>query len=265
MPAPVIEYIAPSPAVSYPSFFPSVGQLNEAITGLVNPQFPITADETPHVPVVVQEIPEVQVVERIQEPIVEPIEALPQEHMQLHTAIHFVHVSVPRIQEIPQERLPGRIAEQIVPERIEEQIGDSLVPPIVEETIEVLQRSITAVEVSAPKVDGSRPLLVDVTVPMYNQNHQEQLVAREHITHVPVPPIQDPVEYDEPLVIGDMVLDTSGGLSRECEIIRIGHSLYYGQYRVLYPCERLESYSSGAWKHRDQLAKLTNKRRRVLE
>ena len=221
--------------------FPSFGQPNAAITGLVNPQFPITADETSHVPVVVQEIPDVQVVERIREQI------------------------VPRIQEIPQERLLRRIAEQIVPERIEEQIGDSLVPPIVEETIEVLQRSITAVEVSAPKVDGSRPLLVDVTVPMYNQNHQEQLVAREHITHVPVPPIQDPVEYDEPLVIGDMVLDTSGGLSRECEIIRIGHSLYYGQCRVLYPWERRESYSSGAWKHRDRLAKLTNKRRRVLE
>ena len=51
-----------------------------------------------------------------------------------------------------------------------------------EETIEVLQRSITAVEVSAPQVGGSRPLLVDVTVPMYNQDHQEQLVASEQIT-----------------------------------------------------------------------------------
>ena len=59
----MIEYIAPSPAVSYPSFFPSFGQLYEAITGLVDPQFSITADETSQVPVVVQEIPEVQVVE----------------------------------------------------------------------------------------------------------------------------------------------------------------------------------------------------------
>ena len=37
MPTPVIEYIAPSAAVSYPSFFPSFSQPNEAITGLVNP------------------------------------------------------------------------------------------------------------------------------------------------------------------------------------------------------------------------------------
>ena len=68
MPAPVIEYIAPSPAVSYPSF-------------LVNPQFSIHADETSQMPVVVQEIPEVQVVERIQEQSVEPVEAPLQEQI----------------------------------------------------------------------------------------------------------------------------------------------------------------------------------------
>ena len=113
-PAPVIEYIAPSPAVSYPSFSPSFSQLNEAITGLVNPRFSITADETSQVPVVVQEIPEVQVVERIQEQIVEPIEALLQEHVHLHTALQMLHVPVPRIQEIPHEHLPERNAEQIV-------------------------------------------------------------------------------------------------------------------------------------------------------
>ena len=62
-PAPEIEYIAPSTAVSYPSF----SQPNEAITGSVNPQFSITADETSHVQVVVQEIPEIPVVEWIQE------------------------------------------------------------------------------------------------------------------------------------------------------------------------------------------------------
>ena len=136
MPTPVIEYIAPSPAESYPSFFPLFVQLNEAITGLVNPQFSITDAETSQVPVVVQEIAEVQVVERIQEQIVEPIDAPLQEHVQLHTALQIVHVSVPRIQEIPQEHLPERTAEQIVPERIEEQIGDILVPPIVEETVD---------------------------------------------------------------------------------------------------------------------------------
>ena len=71
-PAPVIEYIEPSPAVSYPSFFPSFSLSNEAITVLVNPQFSITADETSQVQVVVQEVPEIQVVERIKEQIVGP-------------------------------------------------------------------------------------------------------------------------------------------------------------------------------------------------
>jgi len=46
MPAPVIEYIAPSAAVSYPSFFPSFDQIHEAVTDSENPQFSITADET---------------------------------------------------------------------------------------------------------------------------------------------------------------------------------------------------------------------------
>ena len=68
VPAPVIEYIAPSPAVSYPS------------SGLMNPQFSLTADETSQVQAAVQEIPEIQVVERIQEQITETIEVLPQEH-----------------------------------------------------------------------------------------------------------------------------------------------------------------------------------------
>ena len=68
-----------------------------------------------------------------------------------------------------------------------------------------LQRSITAVEVSASQVDGSRPVLVEATVPIYNQDHQEQLVASEQITHVPVPQIQDRVKHDEPLAIGDVV------------------------------------------------------------
>ena len=96
-------------------------------------------------------------------------------------------------------------------------------------------------------------------------DHQEQLVASEQIRHVPVPQIQDPVEHDEPLAIGDMVLDTTGGLSRECEVISIGHSLYNEQCRVLYLWERRESYSSGEWKHRDRFVKLTNKQRRMSE
>merc|ERR1712136_309027 len=47
MAAPVIEYIAPSSAVSYPSAFSSVDEPN----GVVNPQFSITADETSQMPV----------------------------------------------------------------------------------------------------------------------------------------------------------------------------------------------------------------------
>ena len=75
---------------------------------------------------------------------------------------------------------------------------------------------------------------------------KKQLVASEQIAHVSVPRIQDPVEHDEPLAIGDMVVDTSFGFCRECEIIRTGHSLYNGQQKVLYPEERRESYTSGA-------------------
>ena len=37
MSAPVIEYIAPSAAVSYPSFFPSFDQIHEAVTDSENP------------------------------------------------------------------------------------------------------------------------------------------------------------------------------------------------------------------------------------
>ena len=145
------------------------------------------------------------------------------------TVENIFHVPIPQMQEQFVESVQKIPQERLLFERIEEQIGDILVPPVVEETVEVLQRSVTAVEVSAPQVDGSRPRLVEVTVPMYNQDHQEQLVASEQITHVPVPQIQDPVECDEPLAIGDMVVDTSFGLSPECEIIRIGYSLYNGQ------------------------------------
>merc|ERR1719383_1491837 len=45
MAAPVIEYIAPSVAASYPSFCPSFDQIHEAVTDSENPQFSINADE----------------------------------------------------------------------------------------------------------------------------------------------------------------------------------------------------------------------------
>ena len=76
----------------------------------MNPQFSTSAVEAPQVvdsfplsedfaDVIFQEIPEVQVVERIQEHIVEPIEVLPQEREQQHSAIQIMHVPVPQIQE----------------------------------------------------------------------------------------------------------------------------------------------------------------------
>ena len=83
MPAPVIEYIAPSPAVSYPSAVSSVG--------VVNPQFSITADKTSQMPV--QEIPELHVLERIQEQIVGTIS---QESVQQRTDEQIVAVAAPR-------------------------------------------------------------------------------------------------------------------------------------------------------------------------
>ena len=91
-------------------------QEQSAVTGSVNPQFSTSDVEAPQVvdsfplsddfaapmynqvhqeqivatvqlDVIFQEIPVVHVVERIQEQIVEPIEVLPQERVQLHTAI----------------------------------------------------------------------------------------------------------------------------------------------------------------------------------
>ena len=67
----------------------------------MNPQISFIADETAQVQAVVHEIPEVQVVERIQERIVEPIEVLPLEHVQQHTATQIVHVPVPQIHRVP--------------------------------------------------------------------------------------------------------------------------------------------------------------------
>ena len=81
MAAPVIEYIAPSPA------FSSVDRLN----GVVNPQFSIAADETSQM--TVQEIPELQVLERIQEQIVGTIS---QENIQQRVDEQTVVVRAPR-------------------------------------------------------------------------------------------------------------------------------------------------------------------------
>ena len=63
MPTPVIEYIAPSAAVSYPSFFPSFDQIHGARVSV-----PVVQEQMN-----VQVIPDAHVVERIQEQIAETI------------------------------------------------------------------------------------------------------------------------------------------------------------------------------------------------
>ena len=143
---------------------------------------------------------------------------------------------------------------------IEEQIGDSLVKPIVEETIEVWQRSIAA---AAPQVvlvlslsKQQYPCTTKTTrnssLPVNELHTVQSLRCRTLLSIMSLWPL---VTWSK----------SRGDFSHEGEIIRIGHSLYYGQCRVLYPWERRESYSSGVWKYRDQLVKLTNKRRRMAE
>ena len=113
MPAPVIEYIAQSPAVSYPSAFSSVDGLN----GVVNPQFSITADETSQMPV--QEIPELQVLERIQERIVGTIS---QESVQQRTD--------EKIPDIPRAQVVKRIRGKRAHRRTVEQNVRAPVPTV---------------------------------------------------------------------------------------------------------------------------------------
>ena len=130
MPAPVIEYIAPSPAVSYPSAFSTVDGLN----GVVNPQFSITADETSQMPV--QEIPEPQLLERIQEQIVGTIS---QESVQQRADEQTVAVRVPFAQEqgfvpdIPRARVVKRIREKRAHQRTVEQNVRAPVPTVQEQ------------------------------------------------------------------------------------------------------------------------------------
>ena len=61
---------------------------------------------------ILHETPEVQVAERIQEQIVEPVEVLPQDRVQQHTAIQIVHVLVPQIQE--QSAVTGLVNSQFL-------------------------------------------------------------------------------------------------------------------------------------------------------
>ena len=130
MAAPVIEYFAPSPAVSYPTAFSSVDRLN----GVVNPQFSITADETSQMPV--QEIPELEVLERIQEQIVGTIS---QESVQQRADERIVVVRVPIAQEqgfvpdIPRAQVVKRIREKRAHQRTVEQNVRAPVPTVREQ------------------------------------------------------------------------------------------------------------------------------------
>ena len=93
--------------------------------------------------------------------------------VQRHTVEQFVHVPTPQIQ--------GHIEESV---QVEEQIVDILAPPIVE---------------------GSLPSVDELSLPVYNQIHQEHIAAEqesierlqqhtaEHITHVPIPQIQEQI------------------------------------------------------------------------
>jgi len=122
----VIEYIAPSVAASYPSFFPSFDQIHEAVTDSENPQFSINADETSKMSV-----------ERIQEQsavsdLVTTVESSPVvDSVPMLHAVQYImpesRVPAPQIQEqvlvpeIPRARVIKRIRRKRAHQRTVEQ------------------------------------------------------------------------------------------------------------------------------------------------
>ena len=144
---PVIEYIAPSAAVSYPSFFPSLDQIHEAVTDSENPQFSITADETSKMSV-----------ERIQEQsavsdLVTSVESSPVvDSVPLLQAVDYVmpesRVPAPQVREqtIVQE-IPGT---QVV-ERIQKQIAETIPQERVQRTVEQNVRTSVPTPAHLPK------------------------------------------------------------------------------------------------------------------
>ena len=92
-------------------------------------------------------------------------------------------------------------------------------------------------------------------------DHQEQLVASEQVTHVPVPQIQDPVEHDEPLAIGDMVT-----WSQTRRVASLANARLFA-LDIPFSTGCTESCIHGndvnraalEWIHRERLVKLTNK------
>ena len=147
MPALVIEYIAPSVAVSSSSFFPSFDQIHEAVTDSENPQFSITADETSQMSM-----------ERIQEQsavsdLVTSVESSPVvDSVPLLHAVEYImlesRVPAPQIQEqVIVQEIPGAQVE----ERIQKQIAETIPQECVRRTVEQNVRTSVPTPAQMPK------------------------------------------------------------------------------------------------------------------
>ena len=142
--------------------------------------------------VIVQEIPltpQVQIVERIQEQIVEPID-----------------VQAPAVTSAaPSQQLPSII--EAVTNDVKFDITGLVNPQI----------SITFVEAYVPQVVGSLPPLQEFVAPVYNQIHQEHIVTGMTTQHrVGNPAVQEQVIVQEipqiPIVeqIPEQIVDSTG-------------------------------------------------------
>ena len=165
-PAPVIEYIEPTPAVFYPSFYPSFSQPNEAVTCLVNPQIFITADEASQVQVVVQENPEFPVVESIQEQSAVTDLVDPQISITAVQASQVVgsfplseDFAAPKYNQVDQEQIVATVQPQVIVQEIPQLLVAEWIQEQNVETIEVIPQEQTEVQIG------------DIPVP------QEQIIA----------------------------------------------------------------------------------------
>ena len=152
---------------------------NLDITGLMYPQFSSTAVE-PFSPHVVGPLP--PHLEQFTEPVYNQVhqEQIPAGETTENIAeIPCVQEQV-IIQEIPQVSSGERIQEQIVD-------ITGLVNP---------QISNTAIEASAPEVVGSLLPFEEFTAPVYNQAHQEQIVAGEMALNI----VENPVVQEQAIV-----------------------------------------------------------------
>ena len=143
----MIEYIAPSAAVSYPSFLPSFDQIHEAVTDSENPQFSITADETSKMSV--ERIQEQSAVSDLVTSVVSSpvVESVPLLHA-VECGMPELRVAAPQVQEqrnvqeIPGTQVVKRIQKQIVEtvpqerdQRTDEQNARVSVPTVQEQMI----------------------------------------------------------------------------------------------------------------------------------